>query len=199
MSGLDESRLRHAFLEEAEELSQKLGETLMALESDRTSAHLVNEVFRLTHSLKSESALMGFAALSAVAHRMEDVLGLARNGSLTVDKPVIESLFAGADLIAEMMAAIGKGGSDADFSTREVLSGLSAYGGSASGSAQGGPGGAAHGQAGQPGGAPRPPPPSWPGTRRSSSGSSRSSSSRRRATGGRRSSGSPSTWTRRRR
>ena len=130
MSGLDESRLRHAFLEEAEELSQKLGESLMALDSDRTSARLINEVFRLTHSLKSESALMGFVALSELAHRMEDVLGRARNGSLSVEKPVIESLLAGADLIAEMMAAIGKGGSDADFAASEVLRGLSAYGGS---------------------------------------------------------------------
>ena len=134
---MDESRLRHAFLEEAEELSQKLGESLMALESDRTSAHLVNEVFRLTHSLKSESALMGFAALSEVAHRMEDVLGLARNGSLTVEKPVIDSLFAGADLIAEMMAAIAKGGSDADFVTRDVLRGLSAFGGTPAGTTSG--------------------------------------------------------------
>jgi len=126
---MDESRLRHAFLEEAEELSQKLGESLMALESDRTSAHLVNEVFRLTHSLKSESALMGFAALSELAHRMEDVLGLARNGSLSIEKPVIDSLFAGADLIAEMMAAIAKGESGASFATGEVLRGLSAFGG----------------------------------------------------------------------
>ena len=36
----------------------------------------------------------------------------------------MDSLFAGADLIAEMMAAIGKGGSDADFATGEVLQGL---------------------------------------------------------------------------
>jgi two-component system chemotaxis sensor kinase CheA len=128
MSGLDETRLKRAFLEEAEELSQKLGVTLMALEADRSNAKLINEVFRLTHSLKSESALMGFATLSTLAHRMEDVLGLARAGTLTLGKPVMDSLFAGSDLIAEMMAAIAAGGSDADFATGEVLEGLSAAG-----------------------------------------------------------------------
>ena len=113
--GMDETRLRRAFLEEAEELSQKLGDTLLALETDVANAGLINEVFRFTHSLKSESALMGFAVLSKLAHRMEDVLGLTREGKLPLEKPVMDALFKGADLIAEMMSAIGKGGSDGDF------------------------------------------------------------------------------------
>jgi two-component system chemotaxis sensor kinase CheA len=129
MSGIDDTRLKRAFLEEAEELSQKLGECLMDLEADRANTGLVNEVFRLTHSLKSESALMGYSVLSELAHRMEDVLGLARSGSLMLGKPVMDSLFAGADLIAEMMTAIGKGGSDSDFTTGAILQGLSAAGG----------------------------------------------------------------------
>ena len=123
--GLDETRLRHAFLEEAEELSQKLGDTLLALEADRTNHDLVNEVFRFTHSLKSESALMGYQALSELAHHMEDVLGLAREGALVLDKSVIDTVFAGSDLIAEMMAAISKGNRDTEFNTATVLRGLS--------------------------------------------------------------------------
>ena len=123
--GMDEARLRRAFLEEAEELSQKLGDTLLALETDRGNPDLINEVFRLTHSLKSESALMGFTALSALAHRMEDVLGLARDGRLTLEKQTMDRFFAGSDLIAGMMSAIAKGGSDADFDTGAILSNLS--------------------------------------------------------------------------
>ncbi len=127
VTGLDEARLRRAFLEEADELSQKLGESLQSLDEERTSAQLVNEVFRLTHSLKSESALMGFTVLSELAHRMEDVLGLARDSKLSLGKAVMESLFAGADLIAEMMAAIGKGGNDSDFVTTGILQSLAAF------------------------------------------------------------------------
>jgi two-component system chemotaxis sensor kinase CheA len=125
-TGLDETRLRRAFLEEAEELSQKLGDSLLALETDAANARLINEVFRLTHSLKSEAALMGFARLSELAHRMEDVLGLARDSALQLSKPVLDGVFTGADLIAEMMAAIGKGGSDSDFDTAGVLGTLAA-------------------------------------------------------------------------
>jgi two-component system chemotaxis sensor kinase CheA len=135
--GIDESRLRRAFLEEAEELSQKLGESLMSLDADRTNAQLVNEVFRLTHSLKSESALMGFGVLSELAHHMEDVLGLVRSGALELGKPVMEAVFSGADLIAEMMSAISRGGSDQEFATSTVLAALSAVSG---GRASAGPG-----------------------------------------------------------
>ena len=122
---MDETRLRRAFLEEAEDLSQKLGDTLLALESDFSNSALINEVFRFTHSLKSESALMGFGALSKLAHRMEDLLGLTREGKLQIHKRVMDVLFKGADIIAEMMAAIGKGGSDADFDVAALMAELS--------------------------------------------------------------------------
>jgi two-component system, chemotaxis family, sensor kinase CheA len=132
-TGLDEARLRRAFLEEAEELSQKLADTLLALEADRGNQEIVNEVFRFTHSLKSEAALMGYQSLSELAHRMEDVLGLARDGTLKVDKTVIDTVFSGSDLIAEMMAAISKGNRDSEFNTTVVLQGLSAVVSSVSG------------------------------------------------------------------
>jgi two-component system, chemotaxis family, sensor kinase CheA len=125
-AGIDDSRLRRAFLEEADELSQKLGESLMALDADRGSGTLVHEVFRLTHSLKSESALMGYATLSELAHRMEDVLGLVRSGALPLGKTVMEAVFSGADLIAEMLGALARGGSDAGFATAGILGALSA-------------------------------------------------------------------------
>ncbi len=124
-AGMDEERLRKAFLEEGDELCQKLADSLLDLEKDRDNADLVNEVFRLTHSLKSESALMGFAALSEVAHRMEDVLDSAREGRLALEKPVVDGIFAGSDMIAEMMTAISKGGNDSDFDTSSILKELS--------------------------------------------------------------------------
>jgi len=125
----DDPRLRRAFLEEADELSQKLGESLQALEADPSNMDTVNEVFRLTHSLKSESAFMGFARLSELAHRMEDVLGLVRGGSLSLGRPVMDAVFSGADRIAETMAALAKGGTDTQFENGAILRSLSAAAG----------------------------------------------------------------------
>ncbi len=124
--GIDENKLKRAFLEEADELVQKLNESLLKLETDRDNRELVNEVFRLIHSLKSEAALLGYSVLSELAHRMEDVLGLARDGAVDLDKQALDRVFAGADLIAGMLSAISRGGSDAQFDVQALMDGLGA-------------------------------------------------------------------------
>ena len=103
VAGPEDARLSRAFLEESEELVQKLGQSLVTLEDSSDSA-LVNEVFRLTHSLKSESALMGYASLSRLSHAMEDVLGMVRSGTLSLSKDVRDLLLAGADRSAAMIS-----------------------------------------------------------------------------------------------
>ena len=52
-SGLDEQKLLRAFLEESEELLEKLNDNLLQLERDTSNPDSINEIFRLTHSLKS--------------------------------------------------------------------------------------------------------------------------------------------------
>jgi two-component system chemotaxis sensor kinase CheA len=128
---MEEAKLRKAFLDEAEALAQKLGESLLGLEADAGNKDLVNEVFRLVHSLKSESALMGFASLSRLAHVMEDALGAVRDGALTVSRQLMDALYAGSDLIGEMMAAISRGGADTELDPASLISELLRLSGSA--------------------------------------------------------------------
>ena len=121
----DDGRLRRAFLEESEELVQKLGESLSALESAPESRELVNEIFRLTHSLKSEAALMGYTSLSGLAHLMEDVLGQVRSGDLALSRDVLDRLVAGADRAAVLMNEISQSGKESESGAAEVVTGLS--------------------------------------------------------------------------
>ncbi len=123
-TGIDENKLRHAFLEDADDLVQKLSTSLLLLEKERDNRELVNEVFRLIHSLKSESAVLGYAVFSNLAHKMEDVLGMVRDGSATLDKSRLEAVFAGSDLLAEMLVAVERGAGDAQFDTTTVEKGL---------------------------------------------------------------------------
>jgi two-component system chemotaxis sensor kinase CheA len=125
MLGIDEGNLRRAFLEDAEDLVQKLGQSLLRLEKEGKNPALVNEIFRLLHSLKSESALLGFSVFSRLAHRMEDVFGLARDGAVALDKGIMDCVLAGSDRIAEMLAAIGREGSDAGFDIEALAQSLS--------------------------------------------------------------------------
>jgi two-component system, chemotaxis family, sensor kinase CheA len=124
IAGIDESDLRRAFLEEAEDLHTALGKALLALEQDSSAGAHLNSAFRAVHSLKSESAMMGLERLSRLAHGMEDVLGKARDSALALDRPAMDLLFAGADLIGEILAGAARGESDAGVETDSVLAGL---------------------------------------------------------------------------
>jgi len=128
-TGIDDKKLLRAFLEEAEELLDKLGSALLELEKNQQSAELIHEVFRLTHSIKSESALVGFANLSEVAHKIEDLFEMIKSGQRILDKPLMDRILAGSDLITEMIARISRGESDADIDASSFIAELEALAG----------------------------------------------------------------------
>jgi two-component system chemotaxis sensor kinase CheA len=120
-AGLDDKKLLRAFLEESEVLLEKLNENLLRLEKDRGNPDSINEVFRLTHSLKSESALLGFSQLSELAHRLEDVFDNIRGQNLTLSRPLMDAIFSASDLIHEIISRISAGQNDAEVDSRSVI------------------------------------------------------------------------------
>ena len=120
----DEHRLLRAFLEETEELLEKLNRSLLELEKDSANLELVHEIFRLTHSLKSESALIGFTNLSELAHRLEDVFERLRSGAVILGRELLDTVLGASDLIQEMVTRIARGEGDAGVETRVLVSEL---------------------------------------------------------------------------
>jgi two-component system chemotaxis sensor kinase CheA len=120
----DEHRLLRAFLEETEELLEKLSRSLLELEKDSGNLELVHEIFRLTHSLKSESALIGFTNLSELAHRLEDVFERLRSGAVMLGRELLDAVLAASDLIQEMVNRIVRGEGDAGVDTGAAVAEL---------------------------------------------------------------------------
>ncbi len=123
-TGIDKNRLRRAFIEESEEILEKLDRALMDLENNTESEEIINEIFRLVHSLKSESAIVGFNNLSELAHTMEDVFDKIRSGTLNLDQDRIDVIINAVDLMHEMVSSVSKGGKDSDFNIGEVIDSL---------------------------------------------------------------------------
>ena len=151
MSEIEEHRLLRAFLEETEELLEKLNHCLLELEKDNANLELVHEIFRLTHSLKSESALIGFANLSELAHRLEDVFERLRSGALLLGREPLDLILGASDLIQEMVARIARGEGDAGVEIHTLVAELTRLtgipGGKAAPPAQREPGAATDGSA----------------------------------------------------
>ena len=82
------------FLEEAEEYLESLNGDLIAFEKDPSDRRLINNLFRIMHTLKSSAAAVGMDAFSEFAHDAEDLIQQFRSGSIKVDKDIIDILFA---------------------------------------------------------------------------------------------------------
>jgi two-component system chemotaxis sensor kinase CheA len=91
------------FVQESSEHLQTLETDLMALESNPTDNALLNSIFRSVHSLKGGAGFFGFDPIVKLAHVMESVMSLLRDGILTADQPMVTLLISTSDKLNLML------------------------------------------------------------------------------------------------
>ncbi|MCH1912136.1 chemotaxis protein CheW [Leptospira noguchii] len=97
------------FLEESEDQIEELNANLLKLEADHKNLSIINDIFRAAHSLKSSAAFVGLYNLSDLAHKMENLLQLIRDGKLDVKLPLVNLLFQCFDLIKYIIRNVAEG------------------------------------------------------------------------------------------
>jgi len=100
---MEQNEYRDLFLAEAREYLQGLNTALLALEHNPDSKEILQEMFRVAHSLKGMSATMGYNALAGLTHQLESILDLLRHGALQVDSLVANVLFEALDLLEMLL------------------------------------------------------------------------------------------------
>ena len=91
---MDVSEYLPMFLAEAREHLQELNLAVVRIEETPDDRETVDEIFRIAHSMKGMSATMGFAAMAALTHQMEDVFELLRQRSGGLDREAIDVCLA---------------------------------------------------------------------------------------------------------
>jgi len=109
------------FLPEATEHLEDVTAALSALERGPDAAELAR-LFRAVHTLKGAAYVVGCVRVGEVAHRMEDVLVAAREGSRPLTPAAVETLFA-ADGALRLMLGLAP---DPRASVTEVVAGVRA-------------------------------------------------------------------------
>ena len=109
------------FLPEATEHLEGVTAALSALERGPDAAELAR-LFRTVHTLKGAAYVVGCVRVGEVAHRMEDVLVTAREGSRPLTPAAVETLFA-ADGALRLMLGLAP---DPRASVTEVVAGVRA-------------------------------------------------------------------------
>lgn len=94
------------FLDEADEQLAALSEGLLALEINPGDEDTIQSVFRAAHSLKGAAGSMGFVTVATLAHKMESLLEEVRGGQRPADRPMIDLLLSGVDMLKTMVGEI---------------------------------------------------------------------------------------------
>lgn len=96
------------FLTEAQDIIEAFSRNLLALDAAHkrgtTDPSLLNEAFRAIHTLKGLAGLFGAASLSALTHRLEDLLDALRLGRLALGPEVLDVLFASVEASHRLLA-----------------------------------------------------------------------------------------------
>ena len=91
------------FQEESEEQIQKLNDNLLRLESNPQEKKAIQEIFREAHSLKGAARMIGLDDVQTIAHKLEDIFGLARTGDLEIRPEVVDIMCSAVDAIASII------------------------------------------------------------------------------------------------
>jgi two-component system chemotaxis sensor kinase CheA len=91
------------FHSETQEILTELETALLELEESPEDHDLVDRVFRALHTIKGNGAMFGFEGISRFTHNLENVYDLVREGSLKVEKQIIDLTLAARDVILEMI------------------------------------------------------------------------------------------------
>ncbi len=95
--------LSHKFIEEANELLEKLENALFMLENHPENDEQINEVFRVMHTLKGSGAMFGFEHLSNFTHELESIFDSVRIGKVEVSKKLLDQTFHSIDFIRQLL------------------------------------------------------------------------------------------------
>ena len=90
------------FVPEAEEHLQTVTECLLALEGSPNPEE-INRLFRSMHTIKGSAAQVGLHRLSAVAHRVEDLIGQLRDGALHPSAEIVDICLESVDVLKKFL------------------------------------------------------------------------------------------------
>lgn len=113
---LTDDEMLEVFVQESREHLESLEPDLLSLEDNPGDPDTINRIFRSVHSLKGTSGFFGLDNISKLAHTMENLMSMAREGEITLTPPMIDALLKGKDKLA-LMVDDPQGSQDMDIST----------------------------------------------------------------------------------
>ena len=99
------------FIIESRDYLQRIGEILIALEEKGEDKDLLNELFRIVHTLKGNSGLFDFPSMTKLLHSSEDLMNLVRECTIPYSSEIADLLLEAMDIVSIIIDEIEDSGS----------------------------------------------------------------------------------------
>lgn len=103
----DNDQLADLFLAESRDMLLVASNALLEAEKTGDFDDAINQLFRSFHSIKGGAMSLDLLEMAELAHRLEDLLDLARNGALVISAELISLIFQGIDCLDSLLQAPG--------------------------------------------------------------------------------------------
>lgn len=111
---MDMNQYLDMFIEESKEHLQFMNEHLLNLEKEPDNRDLINEIFRVAHTIKGMSGTMGFNKIASLTHEMENLLDAVRSNKISICSEIVDLLFACFDVLDDHINSIVNNGKEGD-------------------------------------------------------------------------------------
>ncbi|MEM9879530.1 MAG: Hpt domain-containing protein, partial [Pseudomonadota bacterium] len=115
------------FLTETNESIDVVDVELVRLEQNPNDKEVLDNIFRLVHTIKGTCGFLGLPRLEGVAHSSENVLGKFRDGELEVTNDAVTLILASLDRIKEIMAGLEQTEAEPDGDDSDLIGQLDAW------------------------------------------------------------------------
>ena len=98
-----------AFLAESEEGLQLIERQAIAAEADPQNPELLDDIFRVAHTMKGNASALGFPELAGLAHTLEDMLHTLRAEQLMLSGEVVSLILGAVDAFRALLPEASRG------------------------------------------------------------------------------------------
>lgn len=97
------TKYRDIFFDESEQYLTKLNDRLLQFEKTPDDISILEDIFRVAHSFKGMTSIMGYDKMTELIHRMENVFELFRNPMKFINSDVISLNFRCLDKLSQVV------------------------------------------------------------------------------------------------
>jgi two-component system chemotaxis sensor kinase CheA len=103
----DDPEMADLFMAEALDHLGTIEAALLALDERPGDVTLLNDIFRPFHTIKGNAGALGVTSVQEVAHRVENLLDLARSGRRTMVPADVDVVLRAVDVLTSMIRDVG--------------------------------------------------------------------------------------------